>query len=133
MKRRIIVGTCTLLTLAILAWGYLQFGWMFYRYHSAACKQRGQAYFMRVDKLKRDARERLRIGTPKEDVIRFFKENGLPVSLNGDEYDGTMKIDGCAPAGCGSDAAFIGLQVKADSTGAIAGEPHVGAFYTNCL
>jgi len=106
---------------------------MFYRYHSAACKQRGEALFMRGEKLKRDARERLRVGTPKEDVIRFFKENDLPVALYGDEYDGTMKIDGCAPAGCGSDAAFISLEVKADSTGAVAGEPFVQAGYTNCL
>lgn len=127
------MGVCSLLTLAILALGYLQFGWMFYRYHSAACKKRGNAYSMRVKKLERESRERLRIGTPKEDVIRFYRENGLPVSLYGDEYDGSIPIEGCAPAGCGNDAAFIGLQVKADSSGAVAGEPRVGAFYTNCL
>jgi hypothetical protein len=133
MKRRIVIGICTLVTLAILAWGYWQFGWMFYRYHSAACKQRGEAYSLRIENLKRDARERLRVGTPKEEVIRFYKENGLPISLYGDEYEGTITIDGCAPAGCGSDAAFLGLHVKADSTGAVASEPKVGAFYTNCL
>ena len=43
--------------------------------------------------LKRDARVRLRIGTPKEDVMRFFKENGLPVSLDGDEYEGTVAVE----------------------------------------
>jgi hypothetical protein len=83
--------------------------------------------------LKRDARERLRIGTPKDDVMRFFKENGLPVSLDGDEYEGTISTEGCAPAGCGSDDALLGLHVKADSRGAVAGEPIVGALYTNCL
>jgi hypothetical protein len=133
MKRRIVIGACTLLTLAILAWGYLQFGWMFYRYHSAACKQRGEAFNLRVENLKRDASERLRIGAPKEDVIRFYKENGFPISLYGDEYVGTIAIDGCAPAGCGTDAAFIYLSVKAASTGAVAGEPMVEAGYRNCL
>lgn len=79
MKRRTLFGTLTLFTLAILAWGYLQYGWMFYRYHSTACKQRGEIYRARVHKLERDARERLKVGTQREDIVRFFKENGLPV------------------------------------------------------
>jgi hypothetical protein len=76
---------------------------------------------------------RVTSGTLREDVMRFFKENGLPVSLDGDDYEGTIYTDGCAPAGCGSDAALLGLRVKADSRGAVAGEPFVGALYTNCL
>jgi hypothetical protein len=132
-RKRILIGTFGLLTLAILAWGDSRFGWVFYRYHSAACRQRGKTYEARIETLKHDARERLRIGTPKEDVMRFFKENGLPVVLAGDEYEGTIYTDGCAPAGCGSDAALLGLRVKADSSGAVAGEPIVGALYTNCL
>ena len=132
-EKRILIGVFALSTLAILAWGYSQFGWMFYRYHSAACQQRGKAYEARIETLKRDARVRLRIGTPKEDVVRFFKENGLSVSLVRDEYEGTIYTDGCAPPGCGSDAALLGLRVKADSSGAVAGEPIVGALYTNCL
>src|ERR1700722_15584415 len=131
--KRILIGAFALLTLAILAWGYSGFGWMFYRYHSTACQQRGKAYEARIETLKRDARERLRIGTPKEDVMRFFKDNGIPVSLDRDEYEGTIYTDGCAPAGCGSDAALLGLRVKADRNGAVAGEPIVGAIYTNCL
>ena len=43
-----------------------------YRYHSTACKQRGAAYVARVEKLKRDSHQNLKIGTKKEDVIRFF-------------------------------------------------------------
>lgn len=132
-RKRILIGAFALLTLAILAWGYSQFGWMFYRYHNAACQQRGKAYEARVERLKRNARERLKIGTPQEDVIRFFKENDLPVSLTRDEYEGTIHTEGCAPAGCSADGAFLALQVKADSNGAVAGEPIVGAFYTNCL
>jgi hypothetical protein len=132
-EKRILIGTFVLLTLAILAWGYSAFGWMFYRFHSTSCQQRGKEYEARVEALKRDARERLRIGTPKEDVMRFFKDNGLPVFFAGDEYEGTIYTDGCAPAGCGSDAALLGLRVKADSRGAVAGEPIVGDLYTNCL
>lgn len=131
--RRTLIGTFALLTLAVLALGYSQFGWVFYRYHSAACKERGRTYYARVEKLKRDARERLRIGTHKEDVIRFFQENGLPVSFDGREYEGTIYTNGCAPAGCGSDAALLGLRVKADGSGTVVGDAVVGALYTNCL
>jgi hypothetical protein len=48
----------------------------FYRYQSAACKQRGLAYAARVEKLRRDARERLIMGAKKDAVIQFFAENG---------------------------------------------------------
>ena len=92
--KRILIGAFVLLMLAILAWGYSRFGWTFYRYHSTACQQRGKAYEARIETLKRDARERLRIGTPKEGVMRFFKENGLPISLEGSTKD--IYTDGCA-------------------------------------
>lgn len=132
-EKRVLIVTVVLLMVALLAWGYSEFGWMFYPYHSAACQQRAKAYEARIETLKRDAHERLKIGTPKEDVMRFFKDNGLPVSLTGNEYEGTISTDGCAPAGCGSDAALLGLRVKADRSGAVAGEPIIGAIYTNCL
>jgi len=130
--KQILFATFALLILAASAVIYSQFGFLF-PYHSASCRQRGKAYEARVETLTRDARQRLRIGTPKEDVVRFFKENGLPVSLVQGEYQGTISIDGCAPAGCGSNAALLGLRVKADSSGAVAGEPEVVALYTNCL
>lgn len=133
MKKRILILLFAVIALAVLGFAYLQYGWVFYRYHSAACKERGKAYAARVEKLKQHAHERLRIGTPKDDIIRFFHENGLPVSLDGNEYEGTIYTDGCAPAGCGSDAALLGLRVKVDSAGRVAGEPIVGALYTNCL
>jgi hypothetical protein len=63
-------------------------------------------------------------------LIRFYQENGLPVSfgkfLNGYEYEGTITTKGCAPAGCGSDRAILGLRVKADSNGTVVGESVVG-------
>ena len=73
------------------------------------------------------------MGTPQEDVIRFFEDEGFPISLQGDEYAGTINLNGCAPPGCGSDAAIVGLRVKADRQGAVAGEPQIGSIYTDCL
>jgi len=117
-------------------------GCVFYRYHSTACKQRGAAYEARVEKLKKDAHERLKIGTKREDVVRFFAENGLPISFSQVTYgesktvyeaSGTIYTTGCAPSGCGSDDALLGLRVKVDKEGTVISEPVIGALYTNCL
>jgi len=105
----------------------------FYRYQSAACKQQGDAFDARVEKLRRDAREKLIIGAKKDAVIRFFAENGMPVSFAAGEATGTVSTTGCAPAGCGSDAAYLGLRVKVDELGTVTGEPVVGAIYADCL
>src|SRR4051812_80547 len=92
-------------------------------YRTAACKQRGAAYSARYDKLKQDAHEQLKIGTKKEALVRFFESNGIPVSFIGDEATGTIKIVGCAPFGCGTDDGILGLKVKVDKEGTVAGEP----------
>ena len=139
MNRRVISATLGLVLLPVLVSCE---GCLFYRYQSAACKQRGAQYAARAEKLKRDAHESLKIGTKKEDVIRFFKENGLPVDFvkvpyehSGKVYEatGTIRVTGCAPSGCGSDDAWLGLQVKVDEAGTVISEPVVGAIYTNCL
>ena len=104
-----------------------------YRYHNSACKQRGAAYDARVEKLKRDAHETLKVGTKKDAVIRFFKENGIPVTFSREEASGTIYTTGCAPSGCGSDDALIGLRVKVDQSGTVVAEASIGAIYTNCL
>jgi hypothetical protein len=102
-------------------------------YQNAGCKQRGAAYTGRVEKLKREAHEKLKIGTKKDGVIRFFKENGIPVTFSREEATGTIHTTGCAPRGCGSDDALIGLRVKVNEAGTVVAEPVVGAIYTNCL
>jgi hypothetical protein len=106
---------------------------VFYRYHSAACKQRGAAYDARVEKLKKDSQQSLKVGTKKEDVIRFFTENGISLTFAGGEATGTIYTTGCAPSGCGSDDALLGLRVQVDKAGTVSSEPVVGAIYTNCL
>jgi membrane-anchored glycerophosphoryl diester phosphodiesterase (GDPDase) len=65
MPKPILIVLFAIIALAVLGFAYLQFGWVFYRYHSAACKERGKAYAARVEKLKREAYERLRIGTQR--------------------------------------------------------------------
>ena len=104
-----------------------------HRYHNAACTQRGAAYSAKVETLKREAHEKLKIGTKKDAVIRFFAENGIPVTFSRDEASGTIYKSGCAPSGCGSDAALVGLRVKIDEVGSVVAEPVVGAIYTDCL
>ena len=104
-----------------------------YRFRSATGKQRGDAYSVRVETLKREAHEKLKIGTKKDAVVRFFAENGFPVTFNRDEASGTIYTSGCAPSDCGSDTALLGLRVKVDEAGTVVSEPLIGAIYTNCL
>lgn len=128
MKRKLLLATvCLVVMLPFSSAGCL------YRYHSAACKQRRAVYSARVEKLKRDAHGKLRVGTKKNAVISFFDENGIPVTFNRHEASGTIYTTGCAPSGCGSDAALLGLRVEVDETGTVVSEPVVGALYTNCL
>jgi len=108
-------------------------GGCLYRYHDAACKQRGAALSASVEELKKEAHEKLKVGTKKDDVVRFFKENGIPVTYSREEVSGTIKTTGCAPSGCGSDDALLGLRVKVDQAGTVLAEPHIFSFYTNCL
>jgi hypothetical protein len=103
------------------------------RSRSATCKQRGDAYSARVETLNREAYEKLRIGTKKDAVTHFFAEHGIPVTFNRDEVSGTIYTSGCAPSGCGSDTALLGLRVKVDEAGTVVSEPLIGAIYTNCL
>jgi len=101
---------------------------------SIACKQRGEAYAARVDELSRDAHAQLKIGTKKDTLIRFFAEHGIPIEFYQDgTASGTIYTTGCAPLGCGTDAALLGLRVDVDATGTVISEPQVGAMYTNCV
>jgi len=104
-----------------------------YRYHSSTCKQRGDAYRTRVETLKQEAHVKLKIGTKKDVVILFFAENGIPLTFSDNEASGTINTTGCAPSGCGSDAALLGVRVKVDEHGTVISEPVIGAIYTDCL
>ena len=128
MKRTLLpIAVCLFVALPISA------GSCLYRYQNAACRQRGAKYNARVEKLKRDAHDKLKVGAKKDDVVHFFKENGIPVTFSSEGASGTIYTTGCAPSGCGSDDALIGLRVKVDQAGTVVAEPIVGAIYTNCL
>src|SRR5947207_6723390 len=75
-----------------------------YRHRSATCKQRGDAFNARVETLKREAHEKLKVGTKKDSVIRFFTEKSIPITFNRGEASGTIYTTGCGPSGFGSDA-----------------------------
>jgi hypothetical protein len=108
------------------------FGLKRYRSH-IDCKQRGAAFERRVKSIEQDAHEKLRIGTQKDEVSRFFSEHDIPFEIIQSEAIGTMYTSGCAPFGCGADSALIGVRVKLDSAGAVAEEAKVVALYTDCL
>jgi hypothetical protein len=127
MSRRLVPASVVLLASVLVSCS------PFHRDQDAACKQRGAAYAARVRRLERDAHGELSIGTKKDAVIRFFQQNGIPVRFVGGEATGTIFTTGCAPDGCGSDTALIGLRVKVDDNGNVIAEPFVGALYTNCL
>jgi hypothetical protein len=97
------------------------------------CKKRGDAYEARVEALTREAHAKLKIGTKKEAVVRFFAENGIPVTFTENEASGTIYTTGCSPMGCGSDTALLGLRVSLDENGSVTSEPDIGALYTDCL
>ena len=106
---------------------------LLYRYHSPACKQRGAALQARMVKLERDAHEKLKIGTHKDAVIRFFAENDLPLVFDGDVATGIVSVKGCAPSGCGTDDFSLRLRVKVDQEGTVTSEAIVDGIYTNCV
>lgn len=104
-----------------------------YHYHNAACKQRGAALQARIERLKEEAHSQLVPGTKKEAVIQFFEANGIPVTFVAGQATGTVNVKGCAPSGCGSDDASLGIRVKVDGKGTVISQPVVGSIYTDCL
>jgi hypothetical protein len=97
------------------------------------CKQRGADYDKQVENIKQDAYNQLKIGTKKADVARFFSEHRIPFDFFESEARGTLSTSGCAPIGCGTDSALIGVSVKLSQAGAVTEEPKVVALYTDCL
>ena len=116
----------------ILIVGGVFFGIRQYRSH-AACKKRGAEFARQLKAIEQDAHEQLKIGTRTEDVSRFFAEHGIPFTVVESEAIGTLNTSGCAPFGCGTDSALIGVRVKLDRMGTVTGEPKVVDLYTDCL
>ena len=98
------------------------------------CKQPDAAFARKIEAIKHDAHDELKIGTKQADVARFFAEHSIPLTIVDSEAIGTLHtFGGCAPLGCGTNSALIGVRVKLDGTGSVAEEPKVVAMYTDCL
>jgi hypothetical protein len=97
------------------------------------CKMRGAAFARQVENLKRDASVELKVGTNKSDVARFFAEHKIPFAIRESEAYGSLRAPGCAPFGCFTDAAFIGVRVELDGAGTVTEAPKVFGMYQDCL
>jgi hypothetical protein len=103
------------------------------------CRQRNVDLTQRIESIKKDAREQLKIGTKKADVARFYTQHKIPFEVasmpfKDGEAIGTLYTNGgCPPFGCGSDRLLIGVRVRVDADGTVIGEPEVVSMYTDCL
>jgi len=97
------------------------------------CQRRRAVLARQIESIKRDAHERLKIGTKSDEISRFFADHDIPFTFVDSKAIGTLQTSGCAPLGCGTDEAIIGVRVNLDETGAVRAEPIVVDLYTNCL
>ena len=104
------------------------FGLKYYR-----CERRSAVFRHQIESIKKDALEQLKIGTGKAEVSRFFDEHRISFNFVESKAIGTLRTSGCAPLGCGTDSAIIGIRVNLDEAGAVAQEPTVFGMYTDCL
>jgi hypothetical protein len=82
------------------------------------CSQRNAAFRHHIEDIERAARDNLKIGTRKADIVRFFANRGIPLTISESEAKGIFHITGgCAPFGCGTDMALIKVDLKLDATG----------------
>lgn len=94
------------------------------------CKQRDAAFRQRVESIEQDSHKQLTIGTKRDNIARFYAEQAIPFDIFESEAIGTLNTTGgCAPLGCGTNSALIGVRVKLDRTGSVAEEAVVVAMY----
>jgi len=104
------------------------------------CKQRADEFNAREERIERDANNSLKIGTKKDDVIRFFAMEDIPVAFDQiagrHEATGTISFKGdaaCRSIACGDDSALIGVRVDVDESGTVQSKPVVVGMMTDCL
>jgi hypothetical protein len=104
------------------------------RRYEMYCERTNGEFTGRIEAMKQDAREQLKIGTRKAGVSQFFTEHGMTFGVRGLEVSGQLyTTGGCAPVGCGTDRALIGVRVKIAQDGTVTGDPEVVAMYLDCL
>lgn len=139
-KRSIIVAAA--IVVASLSWFQISRHWNQAKLtrDTADCQQRDALFNQRVESLKKDAQEGLKIGTEKAGVSRFFTEHGFQLDITRFGAKGPLHAvgtlyttGGCAPLGCGTNRVVIQLRVKIGADGAVASEPVVIVGYEDCV
>lgn len=97
------------------------------------CERRRDTLTRQIDDMRHDAREHLKVGTKKADVVHFFEKRSIPFAATDSEVSGTLFTSGCSPFGCGTDEALIGVRVGVNAEGVVTEEPQVVDLYTKLL
>jgi len=108
-------------------------GWLAY---SRSCGRKNAVFAAQVELMKHDAQTQLKIGTPKDDLLRFFTDHNMHVVIQDGTAYGGMTTSGCGPiigCGFGTSRAFIQLRVEVDEAGSVKSDPVVRGMYTDCL
>jgi len=105
------------------------------------CKQRAAAFQARRGQIEAEAKNSLKPGTKKADVVRFFVSENMPLTLSqradqNQDATGEIHIPGlaeCEDIACGDDATEIWVEVELDGNGTVISAPRVDGMYTDCL
>jgi hypothetical protein len=145
------VTATALLAIVVVAWfasdnfrsfGYLVLRGAYFAVHSVPprCKERSADFNAKVELIQRDAKNTLKVGTKKDNVVRFFAFEKVPLTFDqigqNHEATGTIYFEGlpeCENFACGDDSALIGVRVQVDADGTVVSDPVVVGMYTDCL
>lgn len=97
------------------------------------CKLRAAAFSGQVESIKQAAAGEIKIGSSKAEVVHFFEKHKIPFKILEDGAYGALQTEGCSPLGCGTDRAFISVQVKLDAAGTVTEAPKIFGMYQDCL
>jgi hypothetical protein len=122
MPRFAIILVCV--TASLLA------GILAYRFN---CETKESAFQARFQQLRRDAHEDLKIGTTKEEALKFFSENHLQARSDESKAWGWVVLSrGCGRSlacSIGPDGGTISVVVSIDERGKVDSEPVVTEEY----
>ena len=101
--------------------------------HRYSCNRLEAAFQATFQQLSRDAQQRLKIGTPKGEALRFFSENHLGGWSDQSHARGHVYMArGCGrglACGIGSDGGRIDVEVTLDGKGNVNAEPVLTQYY----
>lgn len=151
LRRKIGSAAIALLAMGVVCWfavGDFR-SWVYFAMRGAyfavhpvplRCKQRAAEFRAKVELVQRDAKDSLKVGARKDDVVRFFASEKVPLSFDqigrDREATGTLYFKGlteCENIACGDDSALVGVRVKVDVDGTVVSDPVVIGIYTDCL